>query len=945
MPAPPATIRAQNGVYSGSNPFSAVPEGALTIGENVVIRSASVLEPRPGFKLSVGFTGDRCFPFPTTSKLLVMSQANGTVTLYDPDTNGLYQLNRSSGPFSLQGPYSADPRVRIQAAAANGNIYFTTAQGIQCAPAIAAPLWRCAGLPPPWGTVARRTGVGTSFAGGRRRTYRFTFGLYDELGNYLEGPPSEPMFVQSAAGSAAGDVTYQIQIPLGLPPKCFLRAYRAPESSVGVPSSDEMFWLGNSDQISLIGGTNLFVDPNTGSWASQVFVDNGIDDGLALPLYTNPRTGDGLGIAGKNDAPPAAGAIAFFKNRMYYGRCTFRQGLQIQIIGTQNLGGTGDSLTPLDVLSFDGVSLIAATTGNPDFGVDTGLSAFDNVTVTGVHLARAINSVYCNRGGLTGFDVAFANTQLAVANRSIMRQLRATYISLGPNDKGRILLERPFPAPLADDPGIPFGFATSGKGIRFPNGVSTSTDNYFPGSIAWSKIGQPEAVPPVNTQVVGDPRSAVLGFSVHRDVMFVWKEDGVYVARDDGGRQPTFSLLDPSVNVISPDTIGVVDNAAYALTSRGVLQVTEQGTTQMAEPVRADLLKKLSDSPSMAGDAFAVAYDTERQYILAIPSNDSERAMSTQYVLRVPDFSYPPTPPKWTNWKLPGLLHGCVTLKTTSTSSDRPCFVWALGDQAYGANALQNPLKGVQIMRRGGAVSGADVGNLWRPVHDYVDFTSSLPNPATTTTDTLVFPNDMHQELFVGDMFAYNPGGIGTKVYWMRVLSVSGATVGLDNKYPFTTGGTLQYYRGIQAHWRFAPITLGEPTVEKQWAFVQAYFDYFDGDWIEVALDSEKSPPSLNPYSIVPSDPLASNYGGTVYTSTNLPGQATLPGPNNPPSPVGTSINLRRVRDVVLRVDPGPFEARAARLGVEMRCAQALAFFRLLAISAVPQDITPVTTR
>jgi len=165
----------------------------------------------------------------------------------------------------------------------------------------------------------------------------------------------------------------------------------------------------------------------------------------------------------------------------------------------------------------------------------------------------------------------------------------------------------------------------------------------------------------------------------------------------------------------------------------------------------------------------------------------------------------------------------------------------------------------------------------------------------------------------------------------MRVLSVSGAQVLLDNSYPFTPGGTFTYYRGIQAHWRHAAITLGEPAAEKTWNAGQLFFSYFDGDFILGLLDTEKS--GSRGFSIIAADPLASVQGGTVYTSTGLPGQAKLDGPANPAIPVGQLQFLRNCRNVVLRVDPAQAEARGAALGAEFVSPCAQSSFRLTAAS------------
>src|SRR5687767_7999077 len=42
-------VLAPAGLFLGSNPHAAVPPGAMTVAENVVIRRPGIVEPRPGF--------------------------------------------------------------------------------------------------------------------------------------------------------------------------------------------------------------------------------------------------------------------------------------------------------------------------------------------------------------------------------------------------------------------------------------------------------------------------------------------------------------------------------------------------------------------------------------------------------------------------------------------------------------------------------------------------------------------------------------------------------------------------------------------------------------------------------------------------------------------------------------------------------------------------------
>ena len=266
--------------------------------------------------------------------------------------------------------------------------------------------------------------------------------------------------------------------------------------------------------------------------------DISIDSFLNVPLYTNPMTGSGAGILGANTRPPAASSIAWFKQRQYFGRTTFQQQMEIQIIGTGTGGVAGGDTITIGSLQLVGVATSGGVVGSPAvpaasgstvfFDVATGLTASNNIEQTARSLANNINR----------WSQTYASTHGIPPSRRIY----AYYASSGVNDFGRIVIMRPVPSPLTDDPGIAFSVTTSSAGIRFPGGSTTSTDSYAPGGLSWSTFNEPESVPAVNFAFVGDPQKSILGFAVLRDAMLIIKEqEGVYILYDTGAPQPTIN--------------------------------------------------------------------------------------------------------------------------------------------------------------------------------------------------------------------------------------------------------------------------------------------------------------------------------------------------------------------------------------------------------------------
>lgn len=921
---PSVTINEISGIWSSPNPFSHVPPGALDIADDVVIRATGQLEPRRGFDQQ-SVVQPPGSPLPVLRVGAADATRVGLVTgpqgtFLSPaivDVNTQQFFGAAIGTAGMLKPYATDVRVDFQSAAANDNFMWSSGNGPKTigyglrTPASGVPavqgLWRFSGLPKcmvPLVSLVAPVGNGLMNTG-KRRTYRVTIAAYDSQGNFYESSPSEQVYIENASG---GDLTPVVT--LRWPPAVesaffvgaqaplpFFRLWRGLETAVGAPSNDEMFLVREFIPTYSLGpAPNFFVDTNV----IYTVNDISVDALLNVPLYTNPQTGDGLGILSANRRPPVSACIAYFKGRMYYGRNTYQQQLAIQIIGT----GTG-GVAPGDTVLLDGITYTAGGAGLEATGVfncPVGAGAVAaNIETTARSLIECIRFAY---GAAAG----------AGYSRQINRVLYAYYASSDVTDFGRIIIERPLPYSNGDDAGIGFSVVTASPGIRFPGGTTNSSDDYTQGGVSWSKPNQPEAVPDVNFQVVGDEAKAVLGFSVHRDCLIVYKEDGAYIVRDDGSQAgPSFDLLDVGVVCVAPQSIAVVSNLAYLLATRGVLQVSEQGTELMSVPIYSDLLKLFEQNQNQLATAFGFGSEATRQYVLGIPQGPNDPACSIQYVLRVPEDDSPA--PKWTRWTLPGVTSGCALSVT--------------GKMVFTGSA------GLLVERLGNGVS-----------MDYYDGfrATTQPAPATGTTATILLTGDLRPNIGTGDQILYNPGGSGTAGYQQRVYTItydSGTnktTLTLDAALPWS-GGTFQVFPAIRSHFRFSPIAGGAPTVEKMFGTLQAFFTYFDGDWANVLLDTEES--GFDGYSVVDNDPQNDLLGGQIQNAF----QGDVNPDPSPPTPVGALTFLRNCADVVLRVDPGTTEVRGLRLGVDFEIAQAASRFKLAAICITVNELTDVGGR
>jgi hypothetical protein len=887
-----ALIPKIGGLVTAPNAVSCAPPGSLAVAENVTQLFDGTLEPRRGFK-QFGFSGSsgptRCFEFPGQSGAMQIegrAGASGFAAFYfDPDSGDQTEFLVLAGPDSMMDhPLKSDPRVRVDATAAQANLYFTSASGLWAASGgiftAGATLFlqsRPVGLPrPPAPSVTLAATGSLLMATGQRRTYRVTLAYYDQKGNYTESAPSEPVAIDNTSGS---NRTPQVVLrtPIGCPPGTFFRVWRSLEVAAGTQASDEMFLV--QEFLNDNGGdANNFVFAGDSGYISDV----SLDSLLNVPLYTNPLTGDGTGIAGENLRPPAGTCICSFRGRTIIGRPAFAHSLQIQIVGV----GTGGVL-PGDAITIDGVTYTATLTS----GLEGSRQFYCGVSGT-----VPANIEACARSLVLAIYIANSgNSPLppGAGSRNIISQLTARYASTGTNDFGRIVLERPFawtPGYSADPP---FMALPNGGGFRFPSGTQTSTDDYTPGGIAWSKADQPECFPAGFFQPVGDSGSAVLGFSVHKDAVFIYKEDGCWILRDNGTDQPSIDLLDASVICVAPDSIAVVDNAAFLLSQRGVLRISQDGTQDVSDPIDDQVITAQNRDQFNQALAFGIGYESYRLYILATPAGATEDACSYQWVLNV-DLG------TWTKWTIPGLLHG-----TTLPGRNRImfCFVNQLmalyASSSFDASAFP-PSAGSMVERRSG-VSSTDY-------YDGYSTYANQPDPAGFTDPTQATFNT-NKLFFRGDMFRFT--GPGSKIYTPRLVSIDKNGVGtLDGIYPWSGGNQMEWFQRIPVRVRFLDITEGAPTVSKQISEIQYYFQFFDGDWLDVEIDSEQSGAGSGLLPVYP-DP------GVALNAQAIGG-----------GPLGA-----QKRNVVLRASPAAAESRAVALGLEFQAPCALSRFTLNAVN------------
>lgn len=181
------------GLYTSPNQLS-LPDGALSEASNVLIRRDGIIEQRRGFKLygNSGGTGSQRFKQLTTYRGRLIRHINDVLE-YDSDGAGLFQ--------GFAGNYlEASSMLRMKFIESNGNLYFTSSNGIQKISVKAANDLNTATITKAGaakainieGTVVYEANNTTGFLPQDSAVaYRVSWGYKDANDNFIQGSPSQ----------------------------------------------------------------------------------------------------------------------------------------------------------------------------------------------------------------------------------------------------------------------------------------------------------------------------------------------------------------------------------------------------------------------------------------------------------------------------------------------------------------------------------------------------------------------------------------------------------------------------------------------------------------------------------------------------------------------------------------------------------------------------------
>lgn len=734
------------GLYTHSNPLSAVPEGSLSEALNVVIDRNEIIEPRRGFFQygnTFGSASDRTkqlFNYKDTVLRHVLTNLQ-----YDSDDAG--EFLTFAGPSITE----IETGLRIKGIEANGNFYFVSSTGIKKLSAKSAADFTNLTIQEAGGVKALDVVATTNYSttgfleANSKVAYRVVWGVKDNNDNLILGTPSSRTVVYNVSATS-GVVNLAFAVPADVQStNYFYQLYRTGVFSATpgneAPDPGEEMNLVFEDNVSsaqLVAGMVTTTDITP-----EDFRKNG-----AL-LYINPVSGEGIEQA--NDKPPFAKDIAIYKNYVFFANTKTIQRLNLSFLSVIGLTSNASTITISDGVSSNTYTFQGSTetytitytgTVHSDFinaapgtakyftltsannersyyiwyyegindqdpiisgkiGIKVTITGGDTVaqiitkTVTQMQLdtddfnlsigGTVLTAVCSNNGYVTVAPTetitgAFAisknglgtgenaatnkvflprvptgtefgpttSIQLEQIARSLVKVINdqddiayGYYIS-GFNDvPGQILFEQ------QSTTGAAF-YLTSNAGTQFnptlpASGSSIiSTNEIRPNRIYYSKLQQPEAVPIANYIDIGPQDREIKRIIALRDSLFVFKEDGIY--RLSGESAPfVVAPFDFSAQVLAPDTAVVLNNQIYALSTQGVIVVTDTGVSVISRPIENQLLPIIGQGYAYKTASFGVSYETERSYLLWTVTTSSD-VVATQC------FRYNTFTSSWTKW-------------------------------------------------------------------------------------------------------------------------------------------------------------------------------------------------------------------------------------------------------------------------------------------------------
>lgn len=395
--------------------------------------------------------------------------------------------------------------------------------------------------------------------------------------------------------------------------------------AAGTPWTDRTPVAGTFRAVSQGGGATFaageFTITGTPSGTTFTYAENGVDGTLTAAQTATPLTatvtdqipsvfsGATLytaqsqeGILASAYEPPLALDVAEFRGSLFWLSPTDRASLDFWLLAAGSRSGVqnGDTVTINGIAYTGGASEVI---GTRTFQVITSGTPTENVRNTAASLIRVVNRAQGSTVYLR--DLSSATDQPG--------HLQVT--SRARTDSIAISVSRSSAFHLIDG--------------------TTAAPEYHPNRLAWSPSGKPDAYTLAGYQDIGADEGIAL--RALRDSLFIIKKDGIWRATGDrftAAQGPTISPLDTTTEIIAPESAVVLDNTIFALSTKGIVQISDTGVTIISRPID-DQIQALVVEPlrsTVAAYAFGIAFERDGRYEIRFPLETSDTQATWGFV-------------------------------------------------------------------------------------------------------------------------------------------------------------------------------------------------------------------------------------------------------------------------------------------------------------------------
>jgi hypothetical protein len=351
-------------------------------------------------------------------------------------------------------------------------------------------------------------------------------------------------------------------------------------------------------------------NPTSGQISSGVVTvtDQTPDVLLGATFYGSPSQ---QGATQYNYPPPLAQDFTTFQNMTFYANATSLQNIYITMITTPTVN---------DTIVINGVTYTAKNSNNfaaGQFAVVTGGTPASNIDLTSKNLVACINQYASNTAIYAFYPVGY-NDLPGLIFLQARSYAQAAFVLTSSN--GAVY-----------QPAIP----TSGV-------TYVSSNDVLPNGVYISKTNQPESVPLTNLIYIGGGDKPIYRVIALRDSVVVLKQDGVFRITGTSPSQLTVTPFDTTIILIAPDSAYTLNNTIFAMASQMVVSISESGVNIESRNIEGGLLQ-ISTLTHFPTATFAFSYESEREYILCMPSSNSDTTAKQMYV-------YNWLTQAWTHW-------------------------------------------------------------------------------------------------------------------------------------------------------------------------------------------------------------------------------------------------------------------------------------------------------